>query len=66
MLVCAARCKVDGFRYFGSEAGYQCFCDNVWSDTNVKVDDSHCNYTCMGDAKEECGGIWYISVGEIV
>jgi hypothetical protein len=52
-VVCSALCK--GFKFFGMEAGGQCFCGNDYGNQGGKVPESDCNVPCPGDASIMCG-----------
>ncbi|KAK4103952.1 heme peroxidase [Parathielavia hyrcaniae] len=50
---CAAYCE--GFTYFGTEYGRECYCGNSLNAGSVPAPDSECNMLCAGDALEYCG-----------
>ncbi|CAM9763241.1 unnamed protein product, partial [Sphacelaria rigidula] len=58
---CAEAC--DGYAFFGTEFGTECFC-GVTSDDPDRLGDATCNMDCSGDASETCGGRNAISVYE--
>jgi len=51
---CAATCS--GYKYFGLEYYFQCFCGNVLQPGSVQVDSSECKNLCTGNSKQICGG----------
>ena len=53
--LCADMCSGMG-AYFGTQAGYQCFCGDSYGNQGGRVDDSECNLPCNGDLSEMCGG----------
>lgn len=59
---CAANCLAQGYKFSGTEAKNQCYCGNTLRPGLVRYDDSVCNYNCVGDANQRCGGYWAINV----
>ncbi|CAG2204946.1 unnamed protein product [Mytilus edulis] len=66
--LCLLHCKELGYIYFGTEAATHCFCgddpyrygpENV---TDYYIKDYDCNYKCIGDPGQICGGPWRLSV----
>lgn len=51
---CAKFC--DGFAYFATEYGRECYCGNELQQGSVKAGDQNdCAFPCVGDASEYCG-----------
>lgn len=50
---CAAAC--DGFKYFGTEYGQECYCGNSFGTGSQVADAGDCSMTCAGNSKEFCG-----------
>ncbi|PFH62596.1 hypothetical protein XA68_12848 [Ophiocordyceps unilateralis] len=51
---CAAFCN--GFRYFATEYGRECFCGNSLGDGSNRAENQNdCSFSCPGDASEFCG-----------
>ncbi len=57
---CAEFC--DGFEYFGTEYGKECFCGDTLAPTSDEADDGDCQMACAGDGKEACGAGGRLSV----
>ncbi|QIW97506.1 hypothetical protein AMS68_003024 [Peltaster fructicola] len=57
---CAQTCRALGYRYAGTEYSSECWCDNYL--TSAKASDTDCANTCSGDAKQNCGGGYRLSV----
>merc|ERR1711862_672675 len=56
---CNLHCQ--GFKYFGLEAGGQCFCGNTF-DYLIKEPESECTKVCPGDKSKRCGGAWRLNI----
>lgn len=58
----------EGYRFFGVEFSAQCFCSNSLDPTSNTYlsSDADCNFTCCADRKTSCGGLWHISVYEVL
>ena len=50
---CAAQCG--GFKFFGVQDGYACFCGDDYG-TYGPAPESDCNVPCTGDHSIMCGG----------
>ncbi|KAI1636402.1 hypothetical protein F4809DRAFT_384331 [Biscogniauxia mediterranea] len=50
---CASFC--DGFTYFGTEYGSECYCGDVLTQGSDNVTATDCNMTCGGNKKQLCG-----------
>ncbi|KAK7425150.1 hypothetical protein QQX98_000064 [Neonectria punicea] len=51
---CAAFC--DGYDFFGTEYGRECYCGNKLNTGSVKADNQKdCSFTCPGDKTQYCG-----------
>jgi hypothetical protein len=50
---CAASCA--GFKYFGLEYYFECFCGNELQPGSVQVASTECKFPCKGDKTETCG-----------
>ncbi|KAM4065728.1 WSC domain-containing protein [Hirsutella rhossiliensis] len=51
---CAKFC--DGFKYFATEYGRECYCGNSLQQGSVKAsNENDCSFPCAGDASEYCG-----------
>ncbi|KAH8900410.1 Pyrrolo-quinoline quinone [Thozetella sp. PMI_491] len=58
---CAAFC--DGYRYFGTEYGRECYCGSTLANTTTKSwNPSECNMSCKGNATQTCGAASRIQV----
>lgn len=42
----------------------ECFCGNTEPPTTAKLPDPECNYKCIGDPKQICGGYFTINIYE--
>ncbi|GKT49252.1 WSC domain-containing protein [Colletotrichum spaethianum] len=51
--VCAAFC--DGYTYFGTEYGGECYCGNTLPATSLEAPASDCSMFCTGSGNEYCG-----------
>ncbi|XP_060570392.1 sialate:O-sulfotransferase 1-like [Ruditapes philippinarum] len=54
---CKQYCQ--GYRYFGTESGEECFCGNEIRFYNMTA---LCTYICEGNPDEYCGGHWRIMI----
>jgi hypothetical protein len=52
-VACAAQCA--GFKFFGVQAGYACFCGDDYG-KHGPAPESDCNMPCTGDGSIMCGG----------
>ncbi|KAI1169114.1 hypothetical protein F5B18DRAFT_9053 [Nemania serpens] len=52
--LCASNC--DGFTYFATEYGRECYCGQSIDARSNVTDDVDCNMSCAGDETEYCGG----------
>ncbi|KAK1594865.1 WSC domain-containing protein [Colletotrichum navitas] len=50
---CAAFC--DGYTYFGTEYGGECYCGNALPETSLEAPASDCSMFCTGSDTEYCG-----------
>ncbi|EHK27347.1 uncharacterized protein TRIVIDRAFT_73257 [Trichoderma virens Gv29-8] len=50
---CATFC--DGFAYFGTEYGSECYCGDTLAPSSLKAPASDCNMLCSGNDLEFCG-----------
>ncbi|EFQ28031.1 WSC domain-containing protein [Colletotrichum graminicola] len=50
---CAAFC--DGYTYFGTEYGAECYCGNALPETSLEAPASDCSMFCTGSDIEYCG-----------
>jgi len=51
--MCAAFC--DGYSYFGTEYGVECYCGNTFANPTSQVPESDCHFNCGGSSAELCG-----------
>jgi hypothetical protein len=51
--MCAAFCQ--GYSYFGTEYGVECYCGNVFANPTNQVPESDCKFKCGGNNAELCG-----------
>ncbi|XP_034324268.2 uncharacterized protein [Magallana gigas] len=58
---CRKICSDGKFKYYGVEAGHQCFCGNKLTKSDKKKD-SECMNPCRGDREQACGGGWRIAI----
>lgn len=58
--MCAVFC--DGYTFFGTEYGRECFCGNVLDEESEEVDESECGMVCQGANTEFCGEANRLSV----
>ncbi|XP_046369348.1 integumentary mucin C.1-like [Haliotis rufescens] len=63
---CKLHCHGMNYIYFGTEAGFECFCGDVIKGGYMKKPDSECNAPCTGDRSTMCGWHWRISIYKIV
>jgi hypothetical protein len=61
--VCAAFCE--GFAYFGTEYGVECYCGDEFGEGSIVAPGSQCNMACGGDATQLCGAGNRLSVYEL-
>mmetsp|Transcript_66291 Transcript_66291/g.181798 ORF Transcript_66291/g.181798 Transcript_66291/m.181798 type:complete len:167 (+) Transcript_66291:125-625(+) len=54
MATCSGMCT--GFKFFGLQAGGECYCGDDYGNAGGKKEESECNMACTGDASEICGG----------
>jgi hypothetical protein len=52
--LCSSICS--GFKFFGVQAGSQCFCGNDYGNQGGKAPDSECTKQCTGNTTLVCGG----------
>ncbi|KAK9426512.1 putative WSC domain-containing protein [Seiridium unicorne] len=57
---CAETCQ--GFKYFGTEYGGECYCGDRFGEGSKETDAGECSMTCGGNAKEFCGAGGRLSV----
>ncbi|KAK0670979.1 WSC domain-containing protein [Cercophora samala] len=65
---CADYCG-DKTKYFGTEAGQQCYCGNLIAERAIKANEWNCNVQCegrRGRLQEICGGNFFVGVWERV
>ncbi|XP_041483685.1 cell wall integrity and stress response component 3-like isoform X1 [Lytechinus variegatus] len=62
--VCLEFCRNQSFKYAGLEYASECYCADADTqyDVHGTYDDSECQYICMGNTLERCGGLGRISV----
>lgn len=67
---CIQLCLQSGFLYAGVQYGSECFCGNAEPPAAAKLnatadaDSNECNYPCVGDADQMCGGYFAMNVYE--
>jgi hypothetical protein len=65
---CMAFCSDAGFRFAGTEWSRECWCDNSYAPTRQPATTlaslSTCNYRCVGDQGQTCGGDAWLSLYE--
>lgn len=61
---CIQMCLQSGFLYAGVQYSTECFCGNTEPPVTAKLPDPECNYKCIGDPKQICGGYFTINVYE--
>ncbi|KAI1754591.1 hypothetical protein F4782DRAFT_37229 [Xylaria castorea] len=61
--ICATTCE--GFTYFGTEFGDECYCGNEFGMGSVVAPGSQCSMACGGDAMQLCGAGNRLSVYEL-
>lgn len=61
---CIQMCLQSGFLYAGVQYSTECFCGNSEPPVTSKLPDPECNYKCIGDAKQICGGYFTINIYE--
>ncbi|XP_056002002.1 kremen protein 1-like [Ostrea edulis] len=60
---CRVSCtKQDKYKFFGLEAGFECFCGNEMNKIYKLRPRRECNMTCVGNVQETCGGLWRIEM----
>eukprot|EP00747_Dinoflagellata_sp_TGD_P003024 gnl/TRDRNA2_/TRDRNA2_106637_c0_seq1.p1 gnl/TRDRNA2_/TRDRNA2_106637_c0~~gnl/TRDRNA2_/TRDRNA2_106637_c0_seq1.p1 ORF type:complete len:203 (+),score=38.69 gnl/TRDRNA2_/TRDRNA2_106637_c0_seq1:350-958(+) len=52
--LCSALCT--GFKFFGVQFGYNCFCGDDYGNQGGKAPESDCGSPCTGDSSIMCGG----------
>ena len=57
--LCYSLCQADGYTYYGTEFGSQCFCGDSY---DAYGESTACTMACTGDADEVCGGDRALSV----
>ncbi|VDI03752.1 Hypothetical predicted protein [Mytilus galloprovincialis] len=68
--LCLLYCKEQGYMYSGTEFTVKCYCgDDPYQYGPEDVGDFYkqaydCNYACIGDSNQICGGFWRLSVYE--
>lgn len=63
---CKLKCAQSGFVFAGTEMGSECYCGNEIMNDGKKVGDDECNYQCVGDPTDQCGGYTRVSVFQLV
>jgi hypothetical protein len=53
-VACAAQCT--GFKFFGVQDGFSCFCGDDYGKKYGPAPESDCNVPCTGDSSIMCGG----------
>ncbi|KAI1170310.1 heme peroxidase [Nemania sp. FL0916] len=61
--ICATFCE--GFTYFGTEFGSECYCGDEFGEGSVTAPSSQCSEACTGDATQLCGAGDRLSVYEL-
>jgi hypothetical protein len=51
---CAGICTA--YKYFGTQWGEECFCDNALATGSAAAPIADCSYACAGNAAQKCGG----------
>ncbi|KAL2393243.1 hypothetical protein ABEF93_001754 [Exophiala dermatitidis] len=65
---CAALCFAKGYPWMGVENGNQCFCNGAGLINGAAKSaggDADCAVTCLGDPKENCGGVAKLNVYQV-
>ncbi|KAL0953189.1 hypothetical protein HGRIS_004443 [Hohenbuehelia grisea] len=60
--VCIAQCSSRGYAFAGVEFANQCYCDHALQNPGKAVAASECNFACVGNRLQICGGRNRISV----
>eukprot|EP00118_Oscarella_pearsei_P013888 m.115146 g.115146 ORF g.115146 m.115146 type:complete len:2509 (+) comp37534_c0_seq1:25-7551(+) len=58
---CRQQCYAKGYKYYGVEYAYECFCDNNYGKQGL-MGNLDCNSQCLGDKSQMCGGPNRISI----
>ncbi|KAK3339956.1 WSC domain-containing protein [Lasiosphaeria hispida] len=61
---CADWCLNNGFVLFGTEYGDECFCGNVIEKSANEANIGECDFPCVGNPAEKCGGSDRLSLYE--
>ncbi|XP_054261821.1 uncharacterized protein LOC128985882 [Macrosteles quadrilineatus] len=59
---CISVCERKNFQYAGLKSRILCLCDKNAPAASLKIDESHCIASCVGDSSKRCGGDETISV----
>jgi len=59
---CVDFCEDNGYNYFGTEVGTECWCGDGISSPGQMINSGSCNQGCGGDGSELCGGNWAINI----
>ncbi|CAM9662101.1 unnamed protein product, partial [Chrysoparadoxa australica] len=62
---CEARCREEGYTFFGLQYGVECACGNEYGSYGPADDPSECSMPCDGDPTIRCGAALRNSVYEI-
>ncbi|WVQ72136.1 hypothetical protein IAR50_001681 [Cryptococcus sp. DSM 104548] len=61
--LCVSRCSSLGYAYAGIEYYSECYCGNTApASTRKNSDNSKCEYACLGDSTQKCGGAGNLGV----
>ncbi|CAB1107523.1 unnamed protein product [Ectocarpus sp. CCAP 1310/34] len=63
--MCMDICIQGGYKYSGTQHGYQCFCRGKYTDHLEHGESADCDHPCAGNENEICGGPWCMSVREM-
>ncbi|KAF8301400.1 carbohydrate-binding WSC, partial [Clavulina sp. PMI_390] len=67
--VCAANCDSQGYTYAAVQDGHECWCAsslNNGTTAGQRADVSNCATPCAGDASQNCGGVWFVSIHSLL
>lgn len=57
---CETHCQ--NSTHYAVQAGTECWCGNEIAEATEKLQESDCDYKCMGDQSQICGGSWKMSL----
>ena len=61
---CVNHCYEQGYDYAGVQWGQECFCGNELQ-TDFRIPEQRCNFTCPGDKSQNCGGSLALGIYEV-